>query len=75
LQEEKLAVMQSQTEIKKARAVVFLPFTREEYKLIMGMLHPDRHPGREDRAERAIGIFRRIENVCKKKQPKLKSVG
>ena len=40
------------------------PFKRDEFKLILGMLHPDKHIGSEDRAKRAFETFKRIQPFC-----------
>lgn len=48
------------------RRLVSLPITQHEYKFVLGMLHPDRHPGKEDRAQKAFDIFTRLEGVCRR---------
>lgn len=49
------------------------PFTKDEYRMILGMLHPDKHPGNEERAKKAFDIFKRIQDFCED-GPVLRSV-
>lgn len=70
VREDKDKVDKTRQILSEAKAKVQHPFTRDEYKLILGMLHPDRHPGNEVRSQRAFDVFKRIEFICKKNQPK-----
>lgn len=69
-QEERRKVGETRTQLASARAMVQDPFTEAEFKLIRGMLHPDKHPQNQKRAQRAFDVFIRIEAVCKRKERK-----
>jgi hypothetical protein len=44
--------------------------TQDEYKSILGLLHPDRHPPEfQERANRAFDVFRRLEKTVNDKLP------
>lgn len=68
-QAERARLQEERAAVEKARRMVSDPFTEEEYKIILGALHPDRHEacGMKDRAAKAWTLFMRLENVCKKR--------
>jgi hypothetical protein len=65
-QEERGKIGEIRESLKRARKMVLEPFTRSEFKMILGMLHPDKHPDNEDGAQRAFDRFKKLEFVCKK---------
>jgi hypothetical protein len=72
IRKEREQIDKARTELKRARRQVQDPFTQEEFRKIRAMLHPDRHPGNEQKAKEAFNLFVRIEPICKK--VKLQSV-
>ena len=42
--------------------------TMDQYKLILGLVHPDRHPGNEARAQLAFLAFKKLEKTVYTKQ-------
>ena len=58
--------------LTKARRILQYPLSMDEYRLIRGMLHPDKHPNNSERANQAYQAFTKIEPICKK--AKLSSV-
>jgi hypothetical protein len=70
LAEDQYAVTQLRKQLSDARETVDRMMTYDEFKLIRGCLHPDRHP--EDVREkfgRAFDIFARLEKCIDPHQP------
>ena len=74
LAQEKAALIQARSTLDNQIKYAKRPFTREEYQLIRGMLHPDKHPDFVERANRAIAVFAKIEKLCKVSKTPLKGV-
>ena len=73
---ESVANNETQMRLDKAWKMLSAPFTHEEYKVVLGMLHSDKHedPLLKDRADKAFTIFNRIEHLCPKAKPKKKKI-
>lgn len=70
IQAERRQIDRARAELRIARRMVLDPFTADEFKKILGMLHPDRHPGNEARAKEVFETFSRIKPICKKRNLK-----
>lgn len=53
---------------RKMLSEFYFPMTEKEYKLVMSMLHPDKHQGREDRAQKAFRIMDKFKHYFKFKK-------
>jgi len=76
IQKERTEISETKARLRKAQALCFLPLDLDEYRLILGLIHPDKHEGDEGaerRANRAVNIFKRLESVCKPKKKKARS--
>lgn len=62
--QEEHAVKQLRQQLSDARSTVDRMMTYEEFKIVRGLLHPDRYPDDlKDRAGKAFDIFNRLEKA------------
>lgn len=66
LHNDRMEIAAQQAQLRESRMMLRSPLDYDEFKLIRGMLHPDKHPGNEARAQRAFDAFSRLELICKR---------